>query len=308
MPTLPSSRLLTAALLAACALAPAALAAAPAAPTAPGKDQAATPAEKVRQALDQPVTVRIDKQPLTAAIDMLKEKGKVNLVLDSLSIQQQLGWLPEQPPVPVDVDLKDVKLKSALRTVLSPYGLSYAVLGDTVLVTTEQTALTRQMGQRVNVDLDQVEFGQALKQLGRETGANLILDSRVEKGAKNPVSLQLEDVPLETAVRLLSEMAGLKPVRVGNVLFVTDKKTAAELRADPDLSQPAGVTDQQEYLRRLYMSSDKWQLQARWGAAPALPPGANLPTPAVPPAIEPKKEESGDKPGESKDDKKDGDK
>ncbi len=46
-------------------------------------------------------------------------------------------------------------------------------------------------------------------------------------------------MPLETAVRLLAEMAGLKPVRVGNVLFVTKKETANELRADPDLQQPA---------------------------------------------------------------------
>jgi hypothetical protein len=207
--------------------------------------------EKVRQALDAPITVKIDKQPLTAAVEMLREKGKVNLVLDTLSIQQQLGWVPEQPPVPVDVDLQEVKLKAALRAVLEPYGLSYAVVGDTVLITTEQTALVRQMSQRVNVDLDQVEFGQALRQLGRGTGANLILDGRVVKQAKNPVSLQLEDVPLETAVRLLSETAGLKPVRIGNVLFVTDKKTAAELRADPDLAPPAGVPDKQELLRRL---------------------------------------------------------
>ena len=53
------------------------------------------------------------------------------------------------------------------------------------------------------------------------------------------MSIQLEDVPLETAVRLLAEMAGLKPVRVGNVLFVTKKETANELRTDPDLQQPA---------------------------------------------------------------------
>ena len=44
------------------------------------------------------------------------------------------------------------------------------------------------------------------------------------------MSLQLEDVPLETTVRLLVEMAGLKPVRVGNALFVTKKEVAAEMR------------------------------------------------------------------------------
>jgi hypothetical protein len=31
-------------------------------------------------------------------------------------------------------------------------------------------------------------------------------------------------------------MAGLKPVRVGNVLFVTTKARATEMRADPDLN------------------------------------------------------------------------
>jgi hypothetical protein len=218
------------------ALAPASLPAAPAAP-APDQDKASSPAEKLRQALNAPVTVKVEKQSLTAAVEMLREKGQVNLVLDTFSIQQ-LGWLPDQPPTPVDVDLKDVKFKSALRTILEPYNLSYAVVGDTVVVTTEQAAVSRVMRQRVNVEFDKVEFAQALKQLSKDTGANLLLDSRVEKEAKSAVSLELDDVPLETAVRLLSEMAGLKPVRIGNVLFITDKKNAAELRADPDLAQP----------------------------------------------------------------------
>jgi hypothetical protein len=224
-------RLATAA-LAAFALAPAPLWAAPASPAA-DKDAAPTAAEKVRKALDAPVTLKIDKQPLTAAVDTLKEKGKVNLVLDTLSIQQ-LGWQPEQPPVPVDVDLKGVPLKAALRTVLEPYGLSYAVVGDTVLVTTEAVATQRRWQQRVSLALDKVELGEALRQLRRETGANVALDGRLGK-EKTPVSLELEDVPLETAVRLLAETAGLKPVRVGDALFVTAKATADELRRDPDL-------------------------------------------------------------------------
>jgi len=223
-------------LLTALALAPA-LAAAPAAPTPPDKDNAASPAEKVRQALNAPVTVKIDKQSLTAAVGILKEKGKVNIVLDYPTIQQ--GFPPEQPPVPVDVDFKDAKLRVVLDAVLSPYGLTYAVVGDTLIVSTEPMAVARQMRQRVDVSFDKVELGQALKQLSRDTGANLLLDPRVAKEAKAAVSLELEDVPLETAVRLLSEMAGLKPVRMGEVLFVTDKKNAAELRQDPDPTQPA---------------------------------------------------------------------
>ena len=49
------------------------------------------------------------------------------------------------------------------------------------------------------------------------------------------MSLQLDDVPLETAVRLLAENAGLKPVRIGNVVLVTTKAHATELRNEPEL-------------------------------------------------------------------------
>jgi hypothetical protein len=195
----------------------------------------------VRQALDAPVTVRIDGKSLEGAILLLHNAGKIDLVLDGQAGQaaQPGRILPYiQPSPPVDVDFKDVKLKSALRTVLAPSGLTYVIVGDRVVVTTEDRAVALQMGQRVDVAFEGVEFAAALKQLGRETGARFVLDPRREKEAAAPVSLQLEDVPLETAVRLLSEMAGLRPVRVGNVLFVTDKKTAAELRADPDLFPP----------------------------------------------------------------------
>jgi hypothetical protein len=40
------------------------------------------------------------------------------------------------------------------------------------------------------------------------------------------------------AVRLMAEMAGLRPVRVGNTLFVCSKASAKELREDPDLYPP----------------------------------------------------------------------
>jgi hypothetical protein len=270
----PSARLRLAAVALAWALAPALLSAAPA---APDKDKAAGPAEKARQALNAPISIKIERQPLSAAVDMLKEKTKVNFVLDTFTIQNTFGWLPDQSPTAVDVDLKEVKLKSALRTILSPYSLSYAVVGDTVIITTEDVAVARQMRQRVNVDLDKMEFGQALRQLSRETGVNLMLDSRVEKEAKNAVSLELEDVPLETAVRLLSEMAGLKPVRIGNVLFVTTKANANELRQDPDLNQPGpgGPADQQELMRRQLMEIQLKQAQLG-GTLPVPPPSVPI--------------------------------
>src|SRR5260370_3867154 len=201
-------------LLAACVLV-----AAPAGPEAPAK--AAGPAENLKKQLDQNVTLEINDQSLSAAINQIREQTKINFVVDKLTIQQ-MGMDPEQ--MLVSTKLKDVKARTALRAVLSPYNLGYAIIGDTVLVSTDDMAMYRQLHQRVNIDLEKVTLGAALKKLSKDTAANVLLDPRVAaKDAGAAVTLQMEDVPLETAVRLMSEMAGLKPVRVGNVLFVTTK-------------------------------------------------------------------------------------
>jgi hypothetical protein len=213
------------------ALSPGRLAAA--APDA--KETPASPAEKIKKLLDQTTSLEITEQPLNLALNQIREQTKINFVIDRFTIQQ-MGMDPEQ--LPVSAKLKDVKVRSALRSVLSPYNLGYAIIGDTVLVSTDDMVMLRQMKQRVSIDLDKVDLAAALKKLSRETATNLMLDARVGKEAKAEVSLQLEDVPLETAVRLVAEMGGLKPVKVGNVLFVTTKALATDMRNDPDLSQP----------------------------------------------------------------------
>jgi hypothetical protein len=267
-----------------------------AAPAAPDKgDQAAGPAEGLRKDLDKPVTLKIDKLSLTAAIDALRDKSKLAIILDSLTIQQQLGFTPDQPPTPVQADFKDVKARKALRTILAPYGLSYAVVGDTIIVTTEGMAMMRQLRQRVSVDVNKLDLAAALRQIGRETCTNLILDARAEKEAKVEVSLQAEDVPLETAVRLLAEMAGLKPVRVGNTLFVTKKDIAAEMRNDPDLGQQQGqqavpvvsygVPGGQPVPGGAVFIGNGINVTAPIGTAPNPP--VLVPPPAIPPVVPP---------------------
>jgi hypothetical protein len=206
-----------------------------AAPTTEAKPKPTSPADKIRQDLDQLVTLDISEQPLNLAVNQLREQTKINFVLDKFTLAQ-LGIDPEQ--MPVTVKLKDVKLRTALRTIFGPYNLSYAILGDTVLISTDEVAMYRQMNQRINVDLDNVEFTAALKQLSRETGVNLVLDPRVVKEAQGKVTLQLDDAPLDKAVAILCEMVGLKRVRIGNALFICSKATATELRSDPDLFPP----------------------------------------------------------------------
>jgi hypothetical protein len=203
----------------------------PAAPVAP-KEKTVAPAEKLRKELDRIIDFEAADQPLHLALNQLREQTKINFVLDRQTLAQ-MGIDPDQTPV--QVKLKETKVKTVLRTMLGAHNLSYGIVGDIIFISTDEMTMFRQMQQRVTVDLEKLEFASALRQLSRETATNLIIDSRVVKEANQVVSLQAEDVPLETAVRLMAEMVGLKPVRVGNVLFVCSKTNAQELRADPEL-------------------------------------------------------------------------
>ena len=78
-------------------------------------------------------------------------------------------------------------------------------------------------------------------QLSRETGVNLVIDPRHAGKVKETVTLKLDEVPLEIAVRLISEIAGLRSVRQANVIFVTSKEVAAELRKEEGVGPESPV-------------------------------------------------------------------
>jgi len=261
--------------------------AAPAVPTS-GDKKGESPAEKVRKALDEVTDVTLEQLPLEQALQQLGEKAKINFVIDRFTFQN-MGF--DLNSMEVNTKLSGVKLRSALRTILSQHNMGYAILGDTVLVTTEDMAIHRQMRQRVSVDVDKMTMAQALKQLSRETGSNLMLDSRLTKEAQTPVTLQIDDVPLDTAVKLLAHMSGLRTVRVGNVMFVTTKETADEMRQDADLvnpNPPPGVPRVEELIRPGGAGGFGFAIPGT--VTPALPPMV-VPAPALPPAPVPKEKD-----------------
>ena len=278
-------RILTAGLALAWTLNAAALAAAPV-PTDPKKDNPGSPAEKIRLALDKNIALLdFNGQPITAAVQKISEDIGISLVLDTFTIQQ-MGFDPNQ--MMVHFKAKDVKARTALRSLVGQFNLSFAVVGDNVLITTDEMAMYRQMRQRVNIDYDNTEFAGAIKRLARDTATNLIIDSRSAKEAKGNITLQLEDVPLETAVRLMSEMVGLKPVRVGNVMFICSKEAAKDLKTDPDIVPPNPMGP------RGYATDGFNVPNFALPCFPALPPNFNppitLPAPgpkAPPPATPP---------------------
>jgi hypothetical protein len=194
-------------------------------------------AEAIRKALDATGKFEFTELNLSAVLNTIAEHYKISIVLDR-AVLQQMGFEPEG--MPVELKMKEGKLRNALRALVGQYNLTFAIVGDALLITTEEVAVYRQLKQRISVDYDAVPLSKAIKELSTKYGVNVVMDPRAvkSKSADNPVTLQVEDVPFEAAVRLMCEMAELKPARMGNVIFVTTEARADKLR-DGDSLVPA---------------------------------------------------------------------
>ena len=86
----------------------------------------------------------------------------------------------------------------------------------------------------VCAELNETPLSDALKELARNGECNILVDGRIATEAKTKVSADLVAVPVETAVRLLADQAGVKLVRLGNVYYVTSKENACTLQREED--------------------------------------------------------------------------
>ena len=67
---------------------------------------------------------------------------------------------------------------------------------------------------------------------------NVVIDPRQASAGKKLVNFSLKGATLEATIRLGAEITGLKPVTVGNVVFLTSMENARSLAADPELVRP----------------------------------------------------------------------
>lgn len=205
------------------------------APAIKGEDKSTkNAAEAIRTALDSTGKFEFADSSLPAAMNTLSEQYKISIVIDRQVIQM-MGHEPES--MNVDLKMKEGKLKAALRSMLSQYNLTFAIMGESLLITTEEVAIYRQLKQRVSVDYDNVPLNKALKELAAKCGVNVVFDPKVvkSKAAENPVTLRVDDVPFEAAARLMCELAELKPARMGNVILVTTEARADRLKDSDNL-------------------------------------------------------------------------
>jgi hypothetical protein len=188
--------------------------------------------DKIRQGLDKTITIDYTGQTLAEALNHFREKTGLPINIDSVAFMNQMPMPPGGDPMGGQVTIKGTNEKASqiLRRTLSAHRLSYVFIDDAILVTSEDTAVMRQMRQRVSVDLDEVPLKKAARDLAKNHGINLVIDPKVMKQAEAPVSLQLDNTGIETTMRLLAELASLKAVRMGNVVFITNEEKAKRIQ------------------------------------------------------------------------------
>lgn len=295
-------------------------------PKSPPKTEAG-----VRDALDQPVG-DFDPEGLTfkALLDALHEKYGVTARIDKSAFRRLTA--PEQDDggqaisevyerkvrVPITRGmtvgdlltdaLADLPMKSAYRirggqvsivpAYLPPVAPGVLTLDGASLPTIDGTRLSEQLhGEPVSFVADGKTLADAVRDLRKLTGANIVIDARVRDKAKVVVDGAFNDTRLLTVLQVLGDMADLKPVTLNNVFYLTDAKNAEKLQkqVNRELAGPvpagpgtlpdpvAGLTDAEK--SRVFVDQLRGIIQPPAPQPPApQPPAPQPPPPAADPA------------------------
>jgi hypothetical protein len=253
----------------------------------PGKQPAELHFKTIAQLFDEPMSVRDFLNPMTLRefIGLLHDKwvaqGKqVVLYVDWRAFNldnpdqypdpEALYNLQIKPLFPAELRNTSVKPAVILREALKQVptiDATYLIRRGGVEITTYNMASPEYLlGQRVTARFEKRPLDEALDELSQQTGATIVLDGRIGDKTKTPVSATFRStVSVETAVRLLAEMADLQAELEDSILFVTAKP-----KAEP------GAQKSELHLRNRWLDLALKDL-ARWsGATIVLDPNVQI--------------------------------
>ncbi|HJT77258.1 MAG TPA: hypothetical protein VJ739_08650, partial [Gemmataceae bacterium] len=137
--------------------------------------------------------------------------------------------------------MREVRLGQLLHKVLeripSTSGTVYVIRHDHIEITTGAAVRNEFWGPNypgpylplIHATFDRRPLDEAVADLAGESGWNVVADAGLGEKVRTPVTARLFNVPVDTAVRLLADMAGLKTFAVDNVLYVTTPEKAAAM-------------------------------------------------------------------------------
>ncbi len=144
------------------------------------------------------------------------------------------------PIPPIRTTLATV-LSKILRRVPAASGATFLVRRDHVEITTNN-AVRSELGipdgrpvlPLVWETFKETPLVETLPRLAESSGYNVAADPHAGALLQTKITVQLNNVPIDTAVRLLANMAGLSVVKLDNVFYVTTKEKADGLREEQE--------------------------------------------------------------------------
>jgi type II secretory pathway component HofQ len=230
------------------------------APPAEAKDATAqTPAEQASAAAHEALHQVIDfhglDDPKTTVQEALDALGKLYNVqfdvnekafaADNLENVQTYEFAAQRTIPPMKAPLKMV-LGKILSRLPNESGAVLMIRKGFVELTTQKAVKaelgipeTRQLLPLVYKDIEDKPLPAALRALANASGFSIVLDRQAAGDRAAKVTAELHNVPVDTAVKVLADLADLGVVRLDNVLYVTSREKAARLQAEQPPPAPA---------------------------------------------------------------------
>lgn len=189
------------------------------------------------------------KMTLQDALEYLTDRYDLAFDVDEKAFAEAIG---KDHPRSVLLDaiasqpigkMRGVTIESVLRKILSrldvPSGATFLMRRDVIWISTGRAASKEVLGDSerdlpplVHKNMEKRLLKDALDEVGDLTQRTVVLDESVGDKAKETVSAKFQNTPVDTAVRVLADKAGLTMVRLDNVLYVTTHEKAKALREE----------------------------------------------------------------------------
>jgi hypothetical protein len=213
-------------------------------------------AVEIRDLLNQPIKFKGIEDPRATLGDVLGYLGKeynveFHVMEDAFEAAGQKDVcntpIGEKPIRAMDAATFGRVLQLVVSRLSNGASSTYIIRGDVIEITTKEAIRKEFYSGReepfpplVHGDFEERPLDEALRELARTSGANVMIDKQVAKTAKTPVTAEFSNVPFDTAVRLLANMVALKAVQIDNVMYVTTKENAEELRLEQERREAKG--------------------------------------------------------------------
>lgn len=186
------------------------------------------------EGIDDPLAVMVKLPKLTGV--------RLSIILDRLVGQINGAWV-----------IRDGHLEITTAT---------ALRAETNVNESDPEAAFKRTMPVVRLTLKDVPLRKALADLANRCDRTVIIAPQAGEKGDVPVSAKFANVPLDTAVELLADMAELKLVRKANALYVTTPERAEPLLADEEKRRETIRRQEELQLRRS-------EIEAKKPAAPA---------------------------------------